>query len=665
MGGRDRWRAGEKLGNGVDGWGWGVVLLVNLSMGWGWRGAADRRLNEERQVINGILQDVLDYVESPQTDYALLVTGPWGCGKTYFWKNVAACRLRSLQRPRRVLYASLYGVSDVREIDRSLFAQSYPGVSRTSVGRSYRLIASALEALGFADLAKIDLRSLVKTNNAVICFDDLERSRLSMKVALGYINTFVEHEGAKAVILTNEAEIADEEDANTYKAMKEKVVGVSLNFQEPDIDTVFHTLVDDYKSRAAFHGFILQNGGLVRQLFGKSETRNIRSLRRALSCLWTCFDAIQSGDVDASEIARQLVYAVAPAAFELYGRGADPAIIRKILGMQFIASAGVSISRPGREESNEAKREEEFAKRYIPETGWLDFVGCPPICEFLVTGRLNKPRLLDWARELIKPLDEKEERNRKLANNFRAMEDGEFAQTASQVLQELEGGEIADLGSYIGLYDRFEFFAEQRLIGMTRQDVFDKCVAGLTKAEEAGRLESKPRIGLMVDHPAFAPRTGEGREIHGRIIEVNDRLIELTESKRIGDLASCLHSDPSQFIDALVDSGPVGLLHRPVFQELDADEVRAWILALPNGLKSTFGYALLERYVNRTPRAEFADELPVLIEIGDVLRRNCEASLKDGVPMPMSLMVTQEIGGVLRQAIERLQQIEKNEGGAK
>lgn len=67
------------------------------------------------------------------------------------------------------------------------------------------LTAGGGRALGWAlrrwtgfELPKIHLRWLIDTKQAVLCFDDLERTRLPIKEALGYINAFVEHERAKA-----------------------------------------------------------------------------------------------------------------------------------------------------------------------------------------------------------------------------------------------------------------------------------------------------------------------------------------------------------------------------------------------------------------------------------------------------------------------------------
>lgn len=620
--------------------------------------------------MNEVLQTVLDYVRSPQTDHALLITGPWGCGKTYFWKNVLVPQLESLkspQRPQRILYASLYGVSDVKDIDRSLFVQSYPGINRKGVSRISRIVRGFVEALGYVDLAKVNLRSLVKAKGAVICFDDLERTRLSMKEALGYINTFVEHEGAKTVILCNEEAITDEEARKTYDKMKEKVVGASLPFQ-PDLDVVFHTLIDEQKPRKEFHSFISQNAALVGQLFSRSETHNIRSLRRAIAAFGVIFEALCVGKVDPGAIATQLIYAVAPTAFELYGRGADPVTIRKILGMNYMAMAGISLSNKRREKSKEEKYEEEFAERYFRDFGMVDLMsvtGCPPICEFLITGFLDREALLEWAMELTRPPDEKKERIKRLLYDPRQMEDEEFNQMASQVLQEVELGEIAEVGTYISLYDRFEWFSDQNLISMTRQEVLKKFTDGLGIAQENGKLEPKPHLKLEISHPAMAPRTDECRILHQHALEVNEKILKHGVCERIRALSSRFEEDAQEFIDALFDDGESGLLFTPVFQELDADAAAGRILAFPNALKSHFGMAMQARYGKHVLPSEFAVELPVLTRIRDVMKKHCEDSANDTGPMSMNLFVTQGIVEELSRTIEQLQQLKQPEEGGK
>ncbi len=621
-------------------------------------------------MMNEVLQTVLDYVQTPQTDYALLITGKWGCGKTYFWKNVVEPKLGQVTcngAPCHPLYASLYGCESTKDIDTQLFLASHPHLKEKWTTRLSTVGGHALKQLVKAftrfELPAIDLRWLVNTKHAVLCFDDLERTRLPMKEALGYINSFVEHEGAKTVILCNEDEISNKAKRKTYDAMKEKVVGASLTFR-PHLDAVFQTLIDEHKARAAFHGFISQNAELLRHLFDRSEKHNIRSLRRAIAALAAIFDALKSNNITPNAIAKQLIYAVAPTSFELHGRGVDPAGLRKIHSSEYMAVAGMSSSILRSNKTDEETDEEGFAKRYLDRFGlaeWQDAVGCPPICEFLLTGFLDRNALLSWARELTKPPDEKEERINRLMSHPEDMEDEEFAQKAAQVLSEVGAGEIAPLGRYVNLYNTFEWFAKAGLITMTPQDVLTKFNEGLRKSKEARRLEGDPRLAEAFDHPSLAPKTDESRSLLRQVLAVNDELLKGTFRERAKAFAFRLKEDPQTAIDALATRDDSGLLYTPVFQELDGADIAESIITLPNSLKRRFGWAMQARHINNRPPAEFFVELPVLTEIHAALRKRCEAAQEDTTSVPMSFLLVKKIAEVLEEAIKRLQNLEQQE----
>ena len=604
--------------------------------------------------MNEALQAVLDYARTPGTDYALLITGPWGCGKTYFWKNVVEPKLRQMKcdgTPRRPLYASLYGCQSTKDIDTQLFLASHPHLRKKWTTRLSTVgghtLKQVLKAFTGLELPAIDLRWLVNTKNAVLCFDDLERTRLPMKQALGYINSFVEHEGAKTVIVCNEEAISGEDDRKTYEKMKEKVVGFSLSFQA-DYHEALQSLVAEHRDDAAFSAFLAQHQELIGQLFHKSETHNIRTLRRVLAALCTVFGALKDCRVDPGAVARQVIYAVAPTALEFHAGRANTDTLRGIHALNMVAVAGVTFGDPKDEESYERG----FVERYLPEAGWNEVIGCPPICEFVLTGFLDREALVQWAKALTKPLDPNEERIKRLSYDPRDMDDAEFERAAAEVLAQVTSGEITAAAGYVEWYDRFEGFANMHLIQMSRQELLETFTDGLALAEQAATLQGNEMLRHEIDRRVMDQQSEERRAIRQRVLEANENALKRGLRASIIAWGSRLSEDGEGFIKALTSEGDRGLLFVPVFHELDPNAVATWLIGLPNALKSRFAIALRGRYKMRE-RPEFAVELASLQRLRDGLKEEYEKSARK-VPVPMSASLTGNIVVILDEIIEQL-----------
>jgi len=79
-----------------------------------------------------IVEIIKSYVKKPSTDYALMLTGEWGSGKTYYWKNKIVPELEKITNPEtgknyRCIYVSLNGVKEVSQILHRLFQVRYRG----------------------------------------------------------------------------------------------------------------------------------------------------------------------------------------------------------------------------------------------------------------------------------------------------------------------------------------------------------------------------------------------------------------------------------------------------------------------------------------------------------------------------------------------------------
>lgn len=223
-------------------------------------------------------QHLLDYLgyylsltHSPH--YAVLISGPWGVGKTYQVKRF----LRHHQpKPEKLLYVSLYGLSTLDEIRDALFQAAYPLLT----GKPAKIIGSLLTAgLKYAkvDTGGISAGDIIGFKADVYIFDDLERYEGNKSTALGYINQFVEHDGAKVIIIANDKEIKAGED---YERRKEKLIGKVLEVQSSfdEAFSAFVALIDDKFAQELFK----KSAEEISSLYEQSKKDNLRILQQTM-----------------------------------------------------------------------------------------------------------------------------------------------------------------------------------------------------------------------------------------------------------------------------------------------------------------------------------------------------------------------------------------------
>lgn len=247
-------------------------------------------MSEANPEIKDPNEHVLEYLRyycdpSNQFDFAVMLKGEWGAGKTFFIKKFIS--KRDAPKP---LYVSLYGLTSFAQIDNAILRESCPPIARKGmkiIADSF--IGAAKEKLG-VDLAPFftddDVgaqKPKVKTffekpSEHVIVFDDLERCAMPTGEVLGYMNALVEHEGFKVIILAYEKEIQD----CRFQVIKEKLVGQTLEvncspqFALPE----FLSSISHERTRK----FLTEHVTDILQIFRQSGTQNLRVLKQSL---WT------------------------------------------------------------------------------------------------------------------------------------------------------------------------------------------------------------------------------------------------------------------------------------------------------------------------------------------------------------------------------------------
>lgn len=173
--------------------------------------------------MEDLVESILDYIRADYTDYAIMINGEWGSGKTYFWNNKVRKKIDSLKlngKQYTTIYMSLYGISNLEDISKKIFIETTHLMDKNlkkymaQTGQS-SIPEYAKTGLDMANLFgvtqngdKIDYEKFFSTEDKVLCFDDLERANVDVIDILGYINNFVEHDHIKTIIICNEKELS-------------------------------------------------------------------------------------------------------------------------------------------------------------------------------------------------------------------------------------------------------------------------------------------------------------------------------------------------------------------------------------------------------------------------------------------------------------------------
>lgn len=247
------------------------------------------------------------YIELKNPQYAVLLIGNWGCGKTYFIKNLISDWEKVEESENKIvlkpIYVSLNGISDTNSINEKIRAAISPflyskgmkvaksvfkGLIKTTAkidlnfdddNKSDGSVSFDIDALGIFNASKEDVKG-----KRIIVFDDIERCKIKTDEIFGYINNFVEHTNCNVILLTDEKKIKkryekSESDID-YKDFKEKLIGQTFEVKSDVHTAVLHFIRDSKNINSSLD--LDKHQELIIRLFIASELQNLRVLKQAL-----------------------------------------------------------------------------------------------------------------------------------------------------------------------------------------------------------------------------------------------------------------------------------------------------------------------------------------------------------------------------------------------
>lgn len=189
--------------------------------------------------IFGNNQHIADFLDgflnvSNKPDYAVLITGDWGSGKTYFIKKYLGGDKKVVKdwltdcEKYVVLYVSLFGAKSRADMDGRIleklhpilksekikvFTSSFPIIGMIAgasspipggaaigekIGNDFKCFTNAFRKSLLKEKQKKDFKNLV------VVFDDVERADMPLPELLGFLNEYVEHLHVPCILLADE-----------------------------------------------------------------------------------------------------------------------------------------------------------------------------------------------------------------------------------------------------------------------------------------------------------------------------------------------------------------------------------------------------------------------------------------------------------------------------
>lgn len=230
-----------------------------------------------------LIEELKNYCDINNPVGALMLSGEWGCGKTYLIKTKF---IPSVKDTYVFVCISLFGIDSLDKLrvevkkkwlEKASEFDSLNGTKVSRVADSCRRIFDTIkdrlpenwQKKGEVVSSIMDLINFMPISNrmfekkVILVFDDLERTNISCTDLLGCINDYCENQGFNMIIVANEEKIKDRSDNElSYREIKEKIVQRVIPFV-PDYEEVVSNSIELMSCGIEYKGLLRKNEKLL------------------------------------------------------------------------------------------------------------------------------------------------------------------------------------------------------------------------------------------------------------------------------------------------------------------------------------------------------------------------------------------------------------------
>ena len=525
------------------------------------------------------------YLETSNTQYALLLNGAWGSGKTFFWKN-ALCKVAT-ENGHKPIYITLNGVNTIEALEQRFFI--------ACLSENNKLAKAAIDFFSFmskkaintnyADIAK----SIENYSTYIVCFDDLERCQIPMKVVLGFINDFVEHKNLKIIIFAEGTKTQED-----FKEIKEKLIGRELFF-ELNMKETLPLLFEKYKEKDVnFRLFLLEYEAHILQLLLEYNVNNLRTVAFYLDTLKELFPAFK--DIKKEYIEEILFFsAIITIEFKL-GRlqSSDANNPKGIDGINwnFIITLAQNSGRDIRKEYAD-----EFQEKYL-KNKIENYTFYASIYSYILSGhsQINELKKEIENRYLKTIPQSVKELNVLLWPDFRKLSNSDFDIIVENVLKYAKDG-VYSIYQYVVIAKQYYYFVKKQLINKSISEINQILFNGIDIAK--ARKETNRREYENLNYSCDI----DIQIIKERIDAVHQEIqqeIHSNESKRFLD---CFTSDEDKILNEVFEKDTT-----EIFKRIDKTMLLQAIIKSHNAQNYNFNSLIRTRYKSKSISEVFSED---------------------------------------------------------
>jgi len=421
----------------------------------------------------------IEYIESEfNPQFAILIKGEWGCGKTYFINKLISKYEKKGQKIQssEIVYISLFGINNVSEIDERLFQKMHPVLSSKGFKVATGFIRSAINAginvssagtinIGGIDITPTEKIKIKELEKKLIIIDDIERTNLKPMEIFGYFSEYLYQLNMKLIFIGNEEIISgseniisENEEENNYLKIKEKTIGVEFTIK-PEIETAVESFIKELSLDNDKEN--IRNNCL--EAISILVCKNLRTVRQCLYNLKLFYIALNKEIIEKRNAELSKIF------INLF--------IQKSLGIisekKQIRETIVGFDEHKMNYKNYMKLKKEnnwlfdhYQKKIPLSSIWQDII---------FDG--------DYSKQKISEIYQQEENVTKISkqknlfiliSNWRSMNQQEFKTIISTVNSELENGVYLHPGEILHYTNIMVIFCEWKLIGGTRPGLINK-----------------------------------------------------------------------------------------------------------------------------------------------------------------------------------------------